>query len=108
MSSTAYLTDQSPTPTALPNQDLLIHGKRVPAASGKYFETLNPATEQVIAHVAEADHADVDAAVQSSRAAFETWSQMRAADAACYAASGEQPSGPIAILTRRRRKHPRR
>jgi aldehyde dehydrogenase (NAD+) len=62
-------------------QDLLIDGKRVPAASGRYFETLNPATEQVIARVAEADAADVDAAVRSSRAAFEgAWGHMRAAD----------------------------
>lgn len=62
-------------------QDLLIDGRRVPAASGKYFITVNPATEQPIAEVAEADAADVDAAVRSSRAAFEgAWSQLRAAD----------------------------
>ena len=62
-------------------QDLLIDGQRVPAASGRYFETLNPATEQVIARVAEADATDVDAAVRSSRAAFEgAWGHMRAAD----------------------------
>jgi aldehyde dehydrogenase (NAD+) len=62
-------------------QDLLIDGKRVPAASGRYFETLDPSTEQVIAQVAEADAADVDAAVRSSRIAFETvWSPMRAAE----------------------------
>ena len=63
------------------SQDLLIDGRRVPALSGRYFETLNPATEQVIARVAEADAADVDVAVRSSRAAFEgEWSRMRAAD----------------------------
>ena len=62
-------------------QQLLIDGKRRPATSGKYFSTLNPATEEVIAMVAEADAADADLAVQSSRKAFETvWSQMRAAD----------------------------
>ena len=62
-------------------QDLLIDGKRTPAASGRYFETLDPSTEQVIAQVAEADAADVDAAVRSSRAAFETvWAPMRAAE----------------------------
>ena len=62
-------------------QDLLIDGKRVAAASGRYFETLNPATEQVIARVAEADAADVDIAVRSSRAAFEgDWSKLRAAE----------------------------
>jgi aldehyde dehydrogenase (NAD+) len=62
-------------------QDLLIDGKRVPALSGCYFDTLNPATEQVIARVAEADTADIDAAVRSARAAFEgAWGHMRAAD----------------------------
>ena len=62
-------------------QQLLIDGKRQSAASGKYFATLNPATEEVVAMVAEADAADADLAVQSSRKAYETvWSQMRAAD----------------------------
>lgn len=62
-------------------QHLLIDGKRVAAASGRYFETLNPATGQVLAQVAEADAADVDAAVRSSRAAFEgEWSHMKASD----------------------------
>jgi aldehyde dehydrogenase (NAD+) len=42
---------------------------------------LNPATEQVLARVAEADAADIDAAVRSARAAFEgAWGHMRAAD----------------------------
>src|SRR5580692_2855120 len=63
------------------HHNLLIHGKRVPTASGRYFDTVNPATEQVIAKVAEADAVDVDAAVRSARAAFESeWGRMRAAD----------------------------
>src|SRR6202453_2050896 len=63
------------------HHNLLIHGKRVPTAAGRYFDTLNPATEQVIAKVAEADAVDVDAAVRSSRAAFEgEWGRMRPAD----------------------------
>ncbi|HVA11950.1 MAG TPA: aldehyde dehydrogenase family protein [Stellaceae bacterium] len=62
-------------------QDLLIDGKRVPAASGRYFETVDPATEQSIALVAEADAADIDAAVRAARAAFEgKWGRMRAAE----------------------------
>jgi aldehyde dehydrogenase (NAD+) len=70
-----------PYDIAATGQDLLIDGKRVPAASGRYFETLDPSTEQVIAQVAEADAADVDAAVRSSRTAFETvWAPMRAAE----------------------------
>jgi len=61
--------------------DLLIGGQRVRAASGRYFETTDPATEQTIAQVAEADATDIDAAVRSARAAFNgTWGKMRAAD----------------------------
>ncbi len=50
---------------------LLIDGKWVNAASGKTFDTINPATGEVIAHVAEADKADVDKAVEAARRAFE-------------------------------------
>jgi aldehyde dehydrogenase (NAD+) len=61
--------------------DLLIGGQRLPAQSGRYFETLDPANEQVIAHVAEAGAADIDAAVVSAREAFEgEWGHTRAAD----------------------------
>src|SRR5579871_4092219 len=61
---------------------LLIDGKWVNAASGKTFETLNPSTGEVIAHVAEADKADVDKAVDAARAAFETgpWSKASATE----------------------------
>ena len=62
-------------------EGLLIGGQRRPAFSGRVFETVNPATEEVIARVAEADAADVDAAVASARAAFEgAWGRMRAAE----------------------------
>ncbi len=61
--------------------DLLIGGRRLPAQSGRYFETFDPANEEVITHVAEADAADIDAAVVSARAAFEgEWGHTRAAD----------------------------
>jgi aldehyde dehydrogenase (NAD+) len=68
-------------PTVRQNQ-LLINGQWVEAASGKRFETLNPATGEVITTVAEADRVDVDRAVQAARAAFDTgpWSRMAAAD----------------------------
>ena len=60
---------------------LLIDGQRVAALSGRTFETLNPATGEVLAKVAEAGAEDVDAAVRSSRAAFEgAWSRMRASE----------------------------
>ncbi len=62
-------------------QKLLIDGRRIAALSGRSFETLNPATGEVITKVAEAGVEDVDAAVRSSRAAFEgAWSHMKASD----------------------------
>jgi aldehyde dehydrogenase (NAD+) len=65
----------------IPRANLLIGGQHRPARSGRYFESLDPASERLIAHVAEADAADIDAAVVSARAAFEgEWGHMRAAD----------------------------
>src|ERR1700719_1391406 len=63
---------------------LLINGKWVAAASGKTFEVTNPATGHVIARVAEGDAADVDAAVQAARRAFESspWASMTPSDRA--------------------------
>ena len=59
-------------------QQLLINGKWVDAASGKTFATYNPATGEVLAHVAEGDREDIDRAVKAARAAFETgpWSKI--------------------------------
>src|SRR6478672_5290555 len=67
---------------AVPDQKLLIGGRWVEAASGKTFETLNPATGEVICRVAEGDKADIDLAVRAARKAFESgpWSRMSAAD----------------------------
>ncbi len=50
---------------------LLIGGRRVAAKSGKAFETINPATEEVLALVAEGDKGDIDEAVKAARKAFE-------------------------------------
>ncbi|MGH7913407.1 MAG: aldehyde dehydrogenase family protein, partial [Candidatus Binataceae bacterium] len=57
---------------------LLIGGKWVAARSGKTFETLNPATEEVLALIAEGDKADVDEAVKAARRALEEgkWSKI--------------------------------
>jgi aldehyde dehydrogenase (NAD+) len=59
-----------------------IGGKWIPAVSGKTFETIHPATEEVICEVAEGDTADVDLAVEAARAAFDTgpWSKIDARD----------------------------
>jgi betaine-aldehyde dehydrogenase len=58
---------------------LHIGGRYVEAASGRTFETLNPATGQSLATVHEADAADVDRAVQAARAGFAEWSRMSGA-----------------------------
>jgi len=50
---------------------MLIGGRWVDARSGKTLETVNPATEEILARVAEADSADVDVAVAAARRAFE-------------------------------------
>ena len=57
---------------------LLIDGKWVDAASGKTFDVYNPATGDVIAHVAEGDKEDIDRAVKAARKAFASgpWSKM--------------------------------
>src|SRR6516225_5648648 len=60
---------------------LLIDGRHVASASGRTFETLNPATEQIIATIAEGNEVDVDRAVAAARRAFEgPWRAMRAAE----------------------------
>lgn len=65
----------------LDHHNLLIDGRPVAALSGRTFETLDPATEDVIAVVAEADSHDVDLAVAAARRALEgPWGRMRAAD----------------------------
>jgi aldehyde dehydrogenase (NAD+) len=62
--------------------ECFIGGQWVPSASGKTFETINPATEEVIASVAEGDAEDVDRAVKAARKAFESgpWPKMDARD----------------------------
>ena len=64
--------------------NLLIDGKWVPAKSGKTFAVEDPATQEVIAHVAEGDAADIDLAVAAARRAFESgpWARMLPAERA--------------------------
>ena len=82
--------------TALPNVQLqgkvseflskprkmLINGKWVDSASGKTFPTYDPSTGEVLARVTEGDKEDIDRAVKSARAAFETgpWSRLTASE----------------------------
>lgn len=57
--------------------DLFIGGKFVKPSKGKYFPTINPATEQKLSEVAEAEDRDIDLAVAAARSAYEkVWSKM--------------------------------
>ena len=57
---------------------MLIDGQWVDAASGKKFETLNPATGELLATVAEGDAEDINRAVAAARRAFEgPWSKAK-------------------------------
>src|SRR5258706_358018 len=51
---------------------MLIGGQWVEAASGKTFDTFNPANGQVLAKVAEGDAEDINRAVAAARKAFES------------------------------------
>ena len=75
-------TTQAAVTPEIKQTECFIGGKWVPAQSGKTFETINPATEEVIAQVAEGDEADVDLAVQAARQAFENgpWGKIDARD----------------------------
>ena len=61
---------------------MLIDGRWTDSLSGKTFPTVYPATEEIIAEVAEAGPEDVDAAVKAARRAFDhgPWPRMAARD----------------------------
>jgi aldehyde dehydrogenase (NAD+) len=68
-----------------PSYKLFIGGKFVAPRSGKSFATINPATEEPLAEVAEAGPADVERAVKAARKAFDDgWGQMPGKDRAKY------------------------
>jgi aldehyde dehydrogenase (NAD+) len=70
-------------PTIKPRvTQLLIDGKFVNSASGKTFDTFNPATEEKIASIQEAGKEDVELAVRAARKAFDQgpWRRMAASE----------------------------
>lgn len=83
--------DYSPSPESTGHvklkerYDLYIDGKFVKPNSGKYFQTTNPATEQVLAEVAHANESDVDKAVKAARKAYtNVWSKLSAKERGKY------------------------
>ena len=57
--------------------DLFIDGKFVKPSSKKYFNSVNPATEEKLSEIAEANEKDVDLAVKAARKAYNNvWSKL--------------------------------
>jgi len=82
--------DYAPAPEAIdhvriqPRYGLFIGGKMIEPHSKKRFPTINPATEQKLAEVAEADAVDVGRAVAAAGVAFTSWSRMAPSRRARY------------------------
>ena len=77
------LTEPQSTQTPIKQTKILIDNKWLDSVSGKTFETINPATGETLAKVAEADAADVDLAVKAARKAFHSkavWRRMSASE----------------------------
>ncbi|XVJ66301.1 MAG: aldehyde dehydrogenase family protein [Lacibacter sp.] len=57
--------------------DLFINGAFVKPSSKKHFKTINPANEEVLSEVADANATDVDKAVKAARTAYDkVWKKM--------------------------------
>src|SRR5215813_11891595 len=78
--ATAAAPSTRKPPVKVRQTRMLIDGKWVDSVSGRTFETINPATGEVIAKVAEGEKPDVDKAVKAARKAFEKgpWRKMSA------------------------------
>ena len=77
--------------------ELFIGGKFVKARSNERFDTLNPATKETLASIAQAGEKDVDAAVTAARKAFPAWSGL----------SGHARARYLYALARQLQKHSR-
>lgn len=75
---------ESVKPTLRDRYGHFIGGQFVDPAEGGYFKTVNPATEEVIAEVAEGSKADADRAVAAAREALQAWSGLPAIERAKY------------------------
>jgi aldehyde dehydrogenase (NAD+) len=85
-----HLWDYAPSPETTPvplrpHYELFIDGEFVPAASGKTFDTINPATGKTLATISDAGQADLDRAVQAARRAFQgPWGSLPAKERGKY------------------------
>ena len=82
--------EYEPAPEAIdhvniaPRYGLFIGGKFVEPRSGKWFPTINPATEEQLSEVSEALKADVDRAVTAAASAQESWGRLKPSRRARY------------------------
>jgi aldehyde dehydrogenase (NAD+) len=83
--------DYAPAPEAFeyiqiaPRHELFIGGKFVPPLGGKYFDSINPATEQKLTEIALGGEQDVERAVKAARNAYESvWGTMPGRERAKY------------------------
>lgn len=81
-----YAPAPETTPVPLKKQyELFLDGEFVAPASGRYFNSINPATGKRLARIASANEADLDRAVRSARTAFEkVWAPMAPAERGKY------------------------
>jgi len=64
---------------------LFIGGEFVEPEKGRYFDSVNPATEEVLSEIAEATQQDVNKAVEAARKAYEkSWSKLQAKERGKY------------------------
>jgi aldehyde dehydrogenase (NAD+) len=92
MSTTAHAApswEYSPAPESTPvrirtEHGLFIGGRFRSPKSGRFFDTVNPATEAVLTRVAEADDADVARAVEAASRAARKWRRVRPIERAKY------------------------
>ncbi len=81
--------EYSPAPERVPVEiadqyGLFIAGKWAKPKSRKHFRSVNPATEQPLAEVADAGKADVNAAVAAAKAAQPKWARLKPTERAKY------------------------
>jgi aldehyde dehydrogenase (NAD+) len=79
-----------------------VGGRWIPPSEGQYFETINPATKAVLAHIAQGSNADIDAAVAAAQAAAPGWAalapHMRARYLYALAREVQRQSRLLAVL----------
>ena len=89
--NTGFKWEYAPSPEATDHikinkqYELFINGKFIKPNSKKYFDTINPSTEEVIAKIADANNNDVDFAVTSAKNAYDKyWKKLSGAERAKY------------------------